>query len=235
MEQSAEYIRACYDAVAREYADRFAGELAHKPLDRELLDRFAAEVRGRGEVCDLGCGPGQTTAYLHARGVRVCGLDLSAGLLREAGRRHPGVAFEPGDLLALPRADGTLAGVVGFYAIVHLSPAQLRRAVAEVYRVLRPGGRLLLAFHAGEGTVRVEGFLGRPVAMDFAFFRPPAVAGELVGAGFVGVEVVERDPYPGVEYPSRRVYVLALKPAGGDASRPADTHTAADRGGISEI
>lgn len=212
MEQSAEYIRACYDAVAREYADRFAGELAHKPLDRELLDRFAAEVGGRGEVCDLGCGPGQTTAYLHGCGVQVCGLDLSAELLGEAGRLHPGVAFEPGDMLALPRADGTVAGVVAFYAIVHFSPAQLRTALTEMYRVLRPGGRLLLAFHIGEGSTHVEGFLDRPVALDFAFFRPADIADELAGVGFAGIEAIERDPYPDVEYPSRRAYVFACKP-----------------------
>jgi trans-aconitate methyltransferase len=59
MEQTSRHIRACYDAVAREYAERFAGELAHKPLDRELLNRFASVVRGRGDVYDLGCGPGQ--------------------------------------------------------------------------------------------------------------------------------------------------------------------------------
>jgi SAM-dependent methyltransferase len=221
VEQPTSYVRACYDTVAREYADRFAGELAHKPLDRELLGRFAAEVGGLGEVCDLGCGPGQTTAYLHGRGARVCGLDLSAELLREARRRHPGVAFETGDMLALPRADGTLAGVVAFYAIVHFSPAQLRRALAEMHRALRPGGRLLLAFHVGDGSVRVEEFLGRPVALDFAFFRPAAVADELARAGFAGVEVIERDPYPGVEHPSRRAYVFAHKPGPGVASGPA--------------
>src|SRR5215217_25612 len=120
MGQASDHIRACYDAVAREYADRFAGELAHKPLDRELLDRFAAEVRGRGLVYDLGCGPGQTTAFLHGRGVHVRGLDLSAGLLCEARQRHPGVEFEQGDLLALPLAGASLAGVTAFYAVVHL-------------------------------------------------------------------------------------------------------------------
>jgi SAM-dependent methyltransferase len=230
VEQPADYIRGCYDAVSREYADRFAGELAHKPLDRELLGRFAAEVSGRGEVCDLGCGPGQTTAYLHGRGVRVCGLDISLELLSEAGRRHPGVTFEAGDMLALPRADGTVAGVVAFYAIVHFSPAQFRRAVAEIYRVLRPGGRLLLAFHIGEGSVHVEGFLGRPVALDFAFFCPAVVADELAGAGFVGVEVIERDPYPDVEHPSRRAYVFADKLGPSHATGAAEPGAAADRG-----
>src|SRR4051812_3525243 len=122
MEQSSDHIRTCYDTAAREYADRFTGELAHKPLDRELLRRFASEVGGRGEVWDLGCGPGQTTAFLHGCGVNVRGLDLSPDLLREARQRHLGIEFQEGDMLALPLAGGSLAGVVAFYAIVHLSP-----------------------------------------------------------------------------------------------------------------
>jgi SAM-dependent methyltransferase len=230
IEQTSDYIRACYDAVAREYAERFADELAHKSLDRELLSRFASAVRGRGEVYDLGCGPGQTTAFLHGCGVSVRGLDLSAELLREAGQRHPSVEFELGDMLALPCADASLAGVIAFYAIVHLSSAGLRRALAEMYRVLRPGGRLLLAFHVGEGSIHVEEFLGRSVALDFVLFTPQGVEGELVRAGFVAVEVIERDPYPEVEYPSRRAYLFARKPeCNGEAPGPAEPGSLADR------
>lgn len=210
MEQTSAHIRACYDAVAREYADRFSDELAHKPLDRELLARFASEV-GHGQVLDLGCGPGHTTAFLHGRGVRVRGVDLSANLLAEARQRHTDIAFEQGDLLALPLADASLAGVLAFYAIVHLSPTGLRRALTEMHRVLQPGGRLLLTFHIGEGSIHVEEFLGRPVALDFVFFSPQDVTNQLFHAGFVGVEVIERDPYQGVEYPSRRAYLFARK------------------------
>ncbi|HEV3437293.1 MAG TPA: methyltransferase domain-containing protein [Gemmata sp.] len=212
MEQTSDHIRACYDTVAREYAERFADELAYKPLDRELLSRFASEVSGRGEVYDLGCGPGQTTAFLHAHGASVCGLDLSADLVREARQRHPDIKFERGDMLALPLADDSLAGVVAFYAIVHLLPAGLRRALEEMHRVLRPGGRLLLAFHIGKGSIHVDEFLGRSVSLDFVFFNPQDVADELVQAGFVAVETIERDPYPEVEYQSRRAYLFARKP-----------------------
>jgi SAM-dependent methyltransferase len=219
MEQTSRHIQACYDTVAREYAERFSGELAHKPLDRELLARFASEVRGHGDVYDLGCGPGQTTAFLHDCGVSVRGLDISAELLREARQRHPGIKFEPGDMLALPLADASLAGVIAFYAIVHLSPAGLRRALAEMHRVLQPGGRLLLAFHVGEGSIHVDEFLGRAVSLDFVLFTPPVVTGELVRAGFVAIEVIERDPYPEVEYPSRRAYLFARKPRS-DAETP---------------
>jgi hypothetical protein len=50
-------IRESYDRLADEYARRIFNELQHKPLDRQLLNRFAAEMAGRGEVCDMGCGP----------------------------------------------------------------------------------------------------------------------------------------------------------------------------------
>jgi SAM-dependent methyltransferase len=211
MEPTSPHIRACYDAVAREYAERFADELSHKPLDRELLSRFATEVRGRGDVYDLGCGPGQTTAFLHGYGVRVRGLDLSPELVREARQRHPGITFEEGNMLALPCADASLAGVIAFYAIVHFTPDELRCALNEIHRALQPGGRLLLAFHVGEQTVHVEEFLGHHVSLDFVFFRPQAVSEELIRAGFAAVEVIERDPYPEVEYPSRRAYIFSRK------------------------
>jgi SAM-dependent methyltransferase len=212
MEQTSHHIGASYDTVARAYAERFAGELAHKPLDRELLARFASDVKGRGDVYDLGCGPGQTTAFLDGLGVNVRGLDLSAGLLREARKRHPGIPFEQGDMLALPLADSYLAGVVAFYAIVHFSPAGLRTALAEMHRVLQPGGRLLLAFHIGEGSIHLDEFLGSPVSLDFMFFAPQVVMDLLAEVDFVAVEVIERDPYQDVEYPSRRAYLFARKP-----------------------
>jgi ubiquinone/menaquinone biosynthesis C-methylase UbiE len=211
MNQTSDYIRACYDTVAREYAERFAGELAHKPLDRELLERFASLVHGRGKVYDLGCGPGQTTAFLHGRGVEVCGVDLAPALLREAGQRHPGVAFVQGDMLALACPDASLAGVIAFYSILHFSPPDRRRALAEMHRVLQPGGLLLLAFHLGEGSIHVEEFLGHAVVLHFMLFTAQGVTDELVQARFEVVEAIERDPYPNVEYPSRRAHLFARK------------------------
>ena len=70
-------IRQSYDELADEYTRRISGELQYKPLDRELLDRFAAQVRGRGEVCDMGCGPGHVARCLRDTGTPVFGLDLS--------------------------------------------------------------------------------------------------------------------------------------------------------------
>ena len=54
-------------------------------MDRQLLDRFADSVRGAGVVCDLGCGPGQVARYLQERGLPVCGVDLSLGMIERRG------------------------------------------------------------------------------------------------------------------------------------------------------
>ena len=100
-------LKTSYDNVAREYAENLYGELAGKPFDREILDRFAARV-GNGEpVCDLGCGPGQIARYLRDRGVEVAirksrGMDIAAacGQLRveRLGRRSPRAADQHGDV-----------------------------------------------------------------------------------------------------------------------------------------
>lgn len=207
-------MRAFYDAVAREYADHFADELSGKPLDRALLERFAADVRGAGPVYDLGCGPGgQTTAFLHGLGVDVRGMDLSPAAVAEAAARHPEIAFEAGDMLALPLPDDAAAGIVAFYAIVHFSPAQLRAALGEMRRVLRPGAPLLLAFHVGEEVVHVDEMFGRRASVDFLFHPVERVESALRDGGLSEVETIVRDPYPEAEHPTRRAYVFARKPS----------------------
>lgn len=165
-------LRAGYDAVADEYARRFFNELQNKPLDRELLNRFAREVTCPGEVCDMGCGPGHIARYLRHAGATIFGIDLSPRMLEEARRLNPGISFREGNMMALDLPDGGLAGIVGFYAIVNIAKEKLPLVFREMARALRPGGLLLLAFHIGDETVHVEEFLGRAVRMDFFFFEP---------------------------------------------------------------
>jgi hypothetical protein len=72
--------------------------------------------------------------------------------------------------------------------------------------------------------------------LDFEFFNPQGVTGELVRTGFVALEVFERDPYPEVEYPSRRAYLFAQKPeCSGKALGPTGPGAAADGGRDSDF
>jgi ubiquinone/menaquinone biosynthesis C-methylase UbiE len=211
-EQALRKVRESYDRVADEYARRMFSELENKPLDRELLRRFALEVKGRGEVCDMGCGPGHVARYLRDEGGDVFGLDLSAGMLEEARRLNPDISFREGNMLALDLADASLAGISAFYAIVHLSREALPQVFREMARVLKPGGLLLLAFHIGDEMLHRDEWMDRPVSLDFQFFSPQASRRDLEAAGLVVEEIIEREPYsPEVEHQSRRAYVFARK------------------------
>jgi SAM-dependent methyltransferase len=214
IDQKISDVQASYDTLADEYVRHVYDELRHKPIDRQLLDRFADGVRDTGLACDLGCGPGQVARYLHERGVEVCGVDLSPAMVERARRLNPGIEFRTGDMTALNVLDDAWAGITAFYAIVNLPPADVVRALREMRRVLRPGGLLLLSFHVGEEILHVEDLWGCAVSLDFYFFRTEAVDGYLRSAGFEIDDVIEREPYaPDVEYPSRRAYIFAHKPS----------------------
>lgn len=202
-----------YDRVAAEYARAIYNELAGKPFDRAVLDRFAERLRGRGVACDMGCGPGQIARYLADRGLEVVGVDLSPGMLAQAAALNPDIPFCQGNMLALDEPDGAWAGIAAFYAIIHIPPADLVAALTELRRVLMPGGLLLLAFHIGDTVVPLEEWWGQVVAVDFWFYQPEQMRAALAAAGYVVEEVTGREPYaPEVEHQSRRAYVLASKP-----------------------
>lgn len=207
-------VRASYDRVAGEYARRIAGELAHKPVDRTLLDGFAERVRRAGPVADLGCGPGHVARYLAERGADVFGLDLSPGMVEQARALHPEVPFRVGDLTALDAPDAAWAGAVAYYSLIHLPRGAVADALRETARALRPGAPLLVAFHVGDETRHLDEWWGHPVRLDFFFFGVDEMAGYLREAGFVVESVTEREPYPEVEAQTRRAYLVATKPAG---------------------
>jgi ubiquinone/menaquinone biosynthesis C-methylase UbiE len=222
-EQILHAIQKSYDCVADEYARHISSELQNKPLDRELLTRFAARVQGQGrgqgrgqdqgKICDMGCGPGHIARYLHDHGATVFGLDLSSRMLEEARRLNPDISFRQGNMLALDLPDASLAGITAFYAIVNLPKASLPQIFREMARVLQPGGLLLLAHHIGDETLHRDAWWDRPISMDFHFLQPLATQRDLEAAGLTVEEVIEREPYaPEVEHQSRRAYIFAHKP-----------------------
>jgi ubiquinone/menaquinone biosynthesis C-methylase UbiE len=213
-ERTLNAIQKSYDGIADEYARHLYSELDNKPLDRELLTRFAARVKGKGQICDMGCGAGHIARFLRDQQTNVFGLDLSSRMIEEARRLNPGISFRQGNLLALDLPDASLAGIAAFYAIVNLPKASLPQVFREMARVLKPDGLLLLAFHIGDETLQPEALWGRPISMDFYFFPPHAIQRDLEAAGLVVEEVIEREPYaPEVEHQSRRAYIFARKPA----------------------
>jgi len=201
MGQELNIIEMMYDTVAKEYAETFSGEHEKKPKDQEILHRFSQEIGDRRPVWDCGCGPGQTTKYLKDLGIEISGLDLSEKIIEQARTIHPEINFKKGNILELGFENESIAGVVAFYAIVHFTKEQVGIAFLEAFRVLQPGGIFLFTYHIGGETIHLDEFLGRKVDIEFMFFTTD-----------FKIEIIEREPYPGVEYESRRAYVFAIKP-----------------------
>jgi SAM-dependent methyltransferase len=207
-------LQSGYDRVAGEYARQYCDEIDKKPFDRKMLDWLAEKVNGLGTICDLGCGPGQVARYLHTRGIKACGVDLSVEMIEQARRLNPDIPFRQGDMLDLEGvADDAYGGIAAFYSIIHIPRPLVTGALREMKRVLCPGGTLLLGFHIGHETVHRDEWWGEEVSLDFHFFDAEVMKSNLKAAGFELEEAIERDPYPPeIEYQSRRAYLFAGKP-----------------------
>jgi ubiquinone/menaquinone biosynthesis C-methylase UbiE len=133
--------RTTYNTVATSHAELVPTVDEDNPVDRAVLGAFADLVRaaGGGPVADIGCGTGRVTAFLDRADVDVSGIDLSPGMLAVARQNHPGLRFSEGSVFALDLPDGSQAGVVAWYSIIHMPPARLPAAFAKFHRVLAPG------------------------------------------------------------------------------------------------
>jgi SAM-dependent methyltransferase len=110
-------------------------------LDAPML----ARVRGRGfrTALDVGCGEGRFCRMMTACGLRTVGIDPTADLIRQARRRDPDGDYRLGRAEALDLPDDSFDLVVSYVTLVDIEG--LGAAVAEMARVLRPGGALLIA------------------------------------------------------------------------------------------
>lgn len=206
-------VRTAYGELAPDYADEFADELAELPFERWLLDRVAAEAAGR-PVIDAGCGPGHVTAYLAAAGADACGIDLTPQMIDQARERFPGVRYDVGDLTRIlrPVAAEGWAAVLGWYSLVHLAGSEFPSAVGALARPLAPGGRLVLAGHAGHEVRHVSSLLGHDVDVDVVLHTPADVVAAVVAAGLTDVEWYVRGPVQARKETTDRFYVLARRP-----------------------
>jgi ubiquinone/menaquinone biosynthesis C-methylase UbiE len=133
--------RRYYDEFSTHY-ERERHDGYHRLIDRLEVDLALRYARGR-DVLEAGCGTGLILRALAAEARRAVGLDLSAGMLRRAAGR--GLTVVQGSIVDLPFADASFDVVCSFKVLAHVE--HIERAVAELARVTRPGGVMVLEFY----------------------------------------------------------------------------------------
>jgi demethylmenaquinone methyltransferase / 2-methoxy-6-polyprenyl-1,4-benzoquinol methylase len=141
-DEKAAAVEAMFDRIAPHY-DRM-NRLLTLRLDQRWR-RLAIELLGVGAtdtVVDLGCGTGDMCALAAARGARVIGLDFAAQMLAGARRRRIDAALLRADAAALPVRRASATVVTSAFTLRNF--VAIAPVVAEIARVLRPGGRVAL-------------------------------------------------------------------------------------------
>ncbi len=144
-------VRDAYSSRAEQYIALFDGDWKTFEDETALVRDHLVGVDGR--VLDLGCGPGHWTAYLHAHGADVTGVDLVPEFIAHARASFPGPEFRLGSMTELDVPDRSVAGILSWYSTIHLPPEELDQVLAEFHRMLVPGGRLVIGFFDSDDTV----------------------------------------------------------------------------------
>ncbi len=112
------------------------------------------------KILDLGCGTGRHILYLFKNGFEVYGCDASESALKIASELIPNVEFKKCDMTSLPYEDNYFDGVLCHFVIQHGKIKQIKKAISEIYRVLRKNGILYLSVPS---TKHPEYFTGEEI------------------------------------------------------------------------
>jgi ubiquinone/menaquinone biosynthesis C-methylase UbiE len=186
-------VEQAYGAAAEQYIDLIRCTPMHAG-DLALIARHLS-IRP-GAVLDVGCGPGHLTAHLRSLEVDAVGLDPVPEFIDHARVAYPTGRYGLGSMRQLPVRDRSVAGILAWYSLIHLPPADLDGALVELRRAMAPDAKLVVGFFEGDEVVAFEH------KVVTAYYWPvDAFAERLRRAGFTEIE---RQRRPGVPEPGRR-------------------------------
>jgi SAM-dependent methyltransferase len=193
-----DFEHAGWERAAAFYGDAFGALTAQTA--GALLE--AAGVGPGTRLLDVACGPGFIAGAAAQRGAAVVGLDFSAAMIAQARGRLPLLTFQEGDAEVLPFDGASFDAVVMNFGLLHL--ARPDAALAEAFRVLRPGGRYgftvwaaperAVAFGIALRAIETLGNRDVPLPEGPPFFRFSDAAETrrtLESIGFTSVEIRE--------------------------------------------
>jgi ubiquinone/menaquinone biosynthesis C-methylase UbiE len=178
-----------FDRWAETYDRSFLQRRVFEPVHEALIQALGSVEGWR--VLDVGCGTGTLTVALARRSARAIGVDPAPRMVAQARAKQGGapVTFIVGSAEALPFADSSFDGATASMTVHHWRDTE--RGLAELARVLRPGGRAAIADIDLPGSLRS---VLRLVRNPHAGWSRRELAGILYRSGFTRVEALARGP-----------------------------------------
>lgn len=161
---------AVYDAQAEDYAKRRAHRI------EQGLATFAAKLRQGGHVLDLGCGPGDSSAYLLQAGFTVDAVDASASMV--AITRTLGVNARQATFEQINETDA-YDGIWASYSLLHAARSDMPEHLTRIRNALKSGGKLHVGLKLGQGEAR------DPLGRLYTYYTLDELIGLLETAGFI--------------------------------------------------
>jgi SAM-dependent methyltransferase len=137
-------VKDGYNAIARRYLD----ERTRDSEDVLLLDEFMGRLPADAQVLDAGCGAGIPVSLILSERFRVTGVDFSEAQIELARKHVPNAQFICEDMTKLDFPGETFAGIVSYYAIIHIPREEHAPLLANFHRMLKQGGFALLCLGA---------------------------------------------------------------------------------------
>lgn len=171
-------------------------------LEKDLVFSFAGPVKGRA-ILDAGCGTGNYSLEAARKGAAVTGVDDSFEMLssacEKAGKEGLNIGLCLADAASLPFHDGRFDIVLSVCALCFIR--ERRRALLEMHRVLKSGGRVVVAVLSRSPWAfirKTKGLFSESVYKDAEFISPRSLRSSLKEAGFKQIRTETRLFYPPV-------------------------------------
>lgn len=203
--------RHAYNLAAQRYHQLFHNEMNEKDYDRQLLKNYAGKFFPGALIADAGCGPSAHIGrYVSDQGLQVIGVDISDHCARLASQFNTALSLVCGDIACLPFGEKAFDGIISYYSIIDTPRRYVPGLFAEFHRILKTGGRLLVAVKAGEEEGYQPDLLGIPAEIYFTLFTEKDITRYFLQTGFRIEFLEKRNPYD-FEIKNERIFAIGIK------------------------